>query len=86
MIRNKKTIVFFNGVYLPHLGGVERYTFELANRLKKEYNVVVVTGNTDNLKSKKDEDGVKVFRLPVRHFPKKNRLPFLKHNNMHIPK
>lgn len=80
MAKNK-TIAFFNGVYLPHLGGVERYTFELANRLKEDYNVVVITSNTDNLESVKDEDGVKVFRLPIKKLPKKNKMPLLKHNS-----
>ena len=78
MVKNRKTIVFFSGAYLPHLGGVERYTFELANYLKKDYDVVVVTSNTENLPLESDEDGVKVFRLPIKNLPKKERLPFLK--------
>ena len=32
MKRNKKTIVFFNGFYIPHLGGVERYTNKLSEQ------------------------------------------------------
>ena len=77
MTKNKKTIVFFNGVYLPHLGGVERYTFELANRLKDAYNIYIVTSNTENLAPISIENGIKIFRLPTRKLLK-NRLPSLK--------
>jgi glycosyltransferase involved in cell wall biosynthesis len=79
MIKNKKTIVFFNGVYLPHLGGVERYTYELATRLKDDYNVIIVTTNTENIAPISTEDGVKVFRLPVKGLFK-NRFPKFKKN------
>jgi glycosyltransferase involved in cell wall biosynthesis len=82
MAKNK-TIAFFNGVYLPHLGGVERYTFELASRLKKDYNVIIVTANTENLPAEADEGGIKVFRLPVKNLPKNKRLPFLKKNEVY---
>ncbi|MBR1875011.1 glycosyltransferase family 4 protein [Candidatus Saccharibacteria bacterium] len=77
MVKNK-TIIFFNGVYLPHVGGVERYTYELAKRLSKDYKVYIVTSNTDNLPGYCEEDGIGVFRLPVRKLPQKNRLPFLR--------
>ena len=79
MTKNKKTIVFFSGVYLPHTGGVERYTFELATRLSDTYNIYIVTSNTENLPSFSDENGVKVLRLPTRRFLR-NRLPSLKKN------
>ena len=43
-----KTIAFFNGYYLPHLGGVETYTEKLATELKKMgYRIVVVTSKHD---------------------------------------
>ena len=78
MTKNKKTILLISGVYLPHLGGVERYTFELASRLKSDYNVVIITTNTEGLAFDSVEDGVRVFRLPIKNLPQKNRLPFLK--------
>ena len=80
MAKNKPNLVFFTGVYPPHLGGVERYTYELATRLTDDYNVFVITSNTENLPLEKNENGVKVFRLPIKNLPKKNRLPFLKHD------
>lgn len=80
MIKNKETIVFFNGVYLPHIGGVERYTHELAKRLSKNYRVYIVTSNTENAMMIEDEGDVRVFRFPVRALLK-NRLPILKKND-----
>ena len=42
MKKNKKTIAFFNGFYIPHLGGVERYTSKVVEILKKKYNIIIV--------------------------------------------
>ena len=78
MAKNK-TLVIFNGFYLPHLGGVERYTAGLVSELKKDYNVVIVTSNASSQPTKETIDGVKIYRLDV-HNLLKDRLPFLKHN------
>ena len=51
MKKNKKTIAFFNGFYIPHLGGVERYTNKLSERLKENYNIIVITTNDSNTKN-----------------------------------
>ena len=32
-MKNKKTIVFFSGYHIPHLGGIERYTDNLGKEL-----------------------------------------------------
>ena len=47
-----KKIAIFSGYYLPHLGGVERYTFNLASKLKQMgYEVIIVSLRYDlNLK------------------------------------
>ena len=79
MKKNKKTIAFFNGFYIPHLGGVERYTNKLSERLKENYNIIVITTNDSNTKNYEVLDGIKVYRLPV-HNLCKNRYPFLKKN------
>lgn len=79
MKKNKKTIAFFNGFYIPHLGGVERYTNKLSERLKENYNIIVVTTNDSNTKNYEVLDGIKVYRLPV-HNLCKNRYPFLRKN------
>ena len=79
MKKNKKTIVFFNGFYIPHLGGVERYTSKIIEQLQKEYNVIVVTTNDNNYVNEEIIDNVKIYRLPVYNLCK-NRFPFLKKN------
>ena len=39
-----QTIAIFSGYYLPHLGGVERYTYNLAQKLKKMgYKIIIIT-------------------------------------------
>ncbi|HGI5452569.1 TPA: glycosyltransferase family 1 protein, partial [Streptococcus pyogenes] len=36
-----KTVAIFNGYYLPHLGGVERYTYNISKKLRERgYNVI----------------------------------------------
>lgn len=79
MKKTKKTIAFFNGFYIPHLGGVERYTSKLSEQLQKEYNIIVVTTNDSDSKSIEEVDGIEVFRLPTYNLCK-NRYPFLKKN------
>jgi len=78
MVKNK-TIIFFNGFFLPHLGGVETYTSALIEELKKDYNVIVVTSNVPKSKSYEEKAGVKLFRLPVQNFLKE-RFPVPKKN------
>ena len=79
MKKNKKTVAFFNGFYIPHLGGVERYTSKVIEQLQNEYNVIVITTNDSNYANEEIIDNVKIYRLPV-HNLCKNRFPFLKKN------
>ena len=79
MKKSKKTIAFFNGFYIPHLGGVERYTSKVVEILKKDYNIIIVTTNDNNYPNKEELDGIKVYRLPVYSLCK-NRYPFLHKN------
>lgn len=75
-----KTIVFFSGYHLPHLGGIERYTDNLGKQLiKKGYKVVVVCSNHDNLKADEIINGVRVLRIPVYNIFK-SRYPIPKRN------
>lgn len=78
MTKNK-TIVIFNGFYLPHLGGVERYTAGLVYELKKDYNIFIVTTNVPTQKNVEEKDGITIFRLPTQKILK-NRFPILKKN------
>ena len=75
----EKKIVFFNGFYLPHLGGVERYTNKLCEQLKKYYKIIIVTTNHNKNKEHDIIDGVEIYRLPVYNLFK-NRYPIIKKN------
>ncbi|SFD56248.1 Glycosyltransferase involved in cell wall bisynthesis [Sharpea azabuensis] len=75
-----KTICIFSAQYLPHMGGVERYTYNIAKEcLKRGHRVIVVTSANSALDAISVEEGVKVYRLPS--FQLMNgRLPILKYN------
>ena len=60
-----KTYCIFSAQFLPHLGGVERYTYNLGKKLLEYgHKVIVVTSNTDKLCKKEDVDGILVYRMP----------------------
>ena len=60
-----KTYCIFSAQYLPHLGGVERYTNNLGKKLVENGNkVVVVTSNTEKLQNKEEMDNILVYRMP----------------------
>lgn len=60
-----KTYCIFSAQYLPHLGGVERYTYNLGKKLVENGNkVVVVTSNTEKLQNKEEMDNILVYRMP----------------------
>lgn len=63
---SKKDIYcIFSAQYLPHMGGVERYTYNLANTLRqKGNNVIVVTSKIDDSPESELMDGIRVYRLP----------------------
>lgn len=46
----KKSYCFFSAQYLPHMGGVENYTYHLAKELVRRGNkVTIVTSNVENV-------------------------------------
>lgn len=59
-------ILFFTKYYNPHLGGVEKHTKEVAERLaKKGHQVTVITmKHQKQLPGKETRGGVKIFRIP----------------------
>lgn len=60
-----QTYCIFAAQYLPHLGGVERYTYHLARELTARGDrVVIVTSNVQRLPSQELVDGVLVYRFP----------------------
>lgn len=61
------TFCFFSAQYLPTVGGVERYTWNLARRAAAAgHRAIVVTSALPGLPAREtDADGIEVFRLPV---------------------
>lgn len=61
------TILYFSAQYLPTVGGVERYTWNLALRtVKAGHRAVVVTSALPGLPGQEtDPDGIEIVRLPV---------------------
>lgn len=60
-----KKYCIFAAQYFPHLGGVERYTYNLAKKLIEDGNkVVIVTSNVYKLDEYEKLDGISVYRLP----------------------
>lgn len=78
---SKKKIGIFTGYYLPHLGGVERYTEKLVEQMQiLNYDTVIVTSNHDNLKSI-EKNNIKIYRLPIYNLFKQ-RYPLPKRNKV----
>lgn len=73
-----KTICFFSTYFIPHIGGIENYTFHLAKSLvEKGYKVIVVSANTERLPDHGKSDGIIIYRLPVFYFTRQ-RYPIVK--------
>lgn len=66
-MENKKTVAIFSGYYLPHLGGIERYTDNLSKQLvKKGYKVLIISSNynfDNNYLSKKGN--IIFLKIPI---------------------
>lgn len=65
-IQNKLTICIFSALYLPSMGGVENYTYNLSKALVDlGYKVVIVTNNSHNSSSfETTPEGIEIYRLP----------------------
>ena len=69
MRKLNKVYCIFSAQYLPHMGGVENYTYNLAKKLvEKNKRVIIVTLNTADAKSYEKKDGVEIFRFPCYNF------------------
>ena len=65
--------------YLPNLGGVERYVFNVAKRLTAAgHRVTVLTSNVFRLPEHETSDGVEIYRMPCFN-AMKGRYPLPKH-------
>lgn len=75
-----KIYCLFSANYLPNLGGVERYTYNLGKKLIEKGNkVIVVTNNTDKLKYHEIIEEIEIFRMPCYNILN-GRFPVLKYN------
>lgn len=74
-------IAIFTGYYLPHIGGVERYTYHLAKEFTKHgHKVYVITCRySEELKEIEEMDSITIYRLPTYKFFVE-RHPILKFN------
>lgn len=73
-----KTYCFFTAHYLPHLGGVERYTFNLAKKLVSEgMRVIVVTSEMAGEEEMSVSEGIEIIRTDAVPFMN-GRLPLMK--------
>lgn len=80
--KNKsKTYCLFSARYLPYLGGVERYTYNLAKELTLKGNKVLIVTSLigDEIIYEEKEEGT-IFRIPS-YRGLKGRFPIIKFNN-----
>ena len=62
---NKKSYCFFSAQYLPHVGGVENYTYHLAKELvNKGHSVTIVASNVEGAAEFEIQEGITVYRMP----------------------
>ena len=72
-----KSFVIFAANYLPNLGGVERYTYNLAKSLIRQGSkVTVVTSNVFDLPAREFDEGIDIYRTPCLNMLK-GRYPVL---------
>lgn len=79
-MHEKRRYCIFAAQYFPHLGGVERYTYNLSKKLIEKGNeVVIVTSNVYRLVDYEIVDGIPVYRVPCINLLA-GRYPILKLN------
>ena len=77
-----KVYCFFSAQYLPHLGGVERYTYNLSKKLIQDGNkVIVVTSNLGNMNTHEIVENIEIYRYDSLNLLD-GRYPILKKNSV----
>ena len=75
-----KKYCIFAAQFLPHMGGIENYTYNISKELIKRGNqVTVITNNTTNSPLQETIEGIKVLRFPCFNFIN-GRFPVMKLN------
>ncbi len=78
----KRRVCIFAAQFFPHLGGVERYTYNLSKKLIELGNeVTIVTSNTQQIKVYENIEGIEVYRMPCFRLLD-GRYPVLKFNSI----
>lgn len=74
--------LFFCAQYLPTVGGVERYTYNLCRTLSDlGHSSTIITSELKGLDTKEENDGITIYRLPC-HMLLNSRFPLLKKNRV----
>jgi len=80
MEKKNRSLLIFSGYHLPHLGGIERYTDNLAKEFKRVgWDITIVSSNYDNLKTEETINDIINYRLPIYNLFK-SRYPIPKFN------
>ena len=76
----KKKYCIFAAQFLPHMGGIENYTYNISKELLKRGNEgVIITNNTTGSPLHEKIDGIKVLRFPCYNLIN-GRFPIMKLN------
>ena len=80
-MKTKGTICLFSTQFFPHLGGVERYVYNMAKELiKRGYKVYIITSSVDGEKDIDMYEDIHIIRLPSIGMMS-GRMPVLKDNH-----
>lgn len=80
MSEKVKVFGILSAHFLPHLGGVERYVYNLAKGLIKQgKKVLIITSAYSSLPNNEDFEGITVYRLPA-YGLMNGRMPIIKYN------
>ena len=75
-----KKICIVSSQYLPHVGGVENYVFNLSRELERQgHEVTILTSQMDGAPNYEKNGAIEIYRLPTRQFMG-GRFPVLKKN------
>ena len=76
----QKNICIVSSQYLPHVGGVENYVFNLSRELSgRGHFITIITSQIEGLPEYEKNGNIEIYRLPTTQFMN-GRFPVLKHN------
>lgn len=75
-----KTMLIFCSHYFPHIGGIEKFTYNLSKYLnKKNVKITIITNNTEYVEDYEVENNIEIYRLDCFNLLK-GRFPIPKFN------